>query len=169
MGLKEVLVNLNELKTIGIIEDYAICGGYACTFYEVPMTTYDLDVLVILSSENDFHKLYEHCRTKGAKIENVYIYIEDMPVQFLPNYISPLFNSAIEEAVIVEFEGVNSRFVSVEYLVLLLLTSFRMRDRIRIKSLIDKANKDLLLSFIRRFGNDQNKLHERYKKVLART
>ena len=60
MGLKEVLIRLNDLKTAGIIQDYAIGGGYAVMFYDIPMTTYDLDVLVLLPSENDYHRLYEH-------------------------------------------------------------------------------------------------------------
>jgi len=169
MGLKEVLISLNDLKAVGIIQEYAIGGGYAVMFYDIPISTYDLDVLVILPSENDYHRLYEHFRAKGAKIENVYIFIEDMPVQFFPNYISPLFNSAIEEAIIVEFEGIHCRFVSIEYLVLLLLTSFRFKDKIRIQCLIGKAYKDLLLSLIQRFDNDKNILYKRYKKVLAGT
>ena len=169
MGLKEVLVNLNNLKASGIIQDYAIGGGYAVMFYDIPISTYDLDVLVILPTENDYHKLYEHFRAKGAKIENVYIFIEDMPVQFLPNYISPLFNSAIKEAITIEFESIQTRFVSVEYLVLLLLTSFRLKDKIRIQSLIGKANKEMLLNLIKRFDNDENILHKRYKEFLAST
>jgi hypothetical protein len=127
MGLKEVLTHLNDLKATGIIQDYAISGGYAAMFYDIPMTTYDLDVLAALPTENDYHRLYEHFRTKGAKIENVYIFIEGMPVQFFPNYISPLFNSAIEKANIVDFEGVSSKFVSIEYLIVLYLTAFRMK------------------------------------------
>lgn len=169
MGLKEVLINLNDLKTIGIIEDYAIGGGYAVMFYDIPLSTYDLDVLVILPTENDYHRLYEHFRSKGATIENVYIFIEDMPVQFLPNYISPLFNSAIEEAIIAQFEGIHCKFVSVEYLVLLLLTSFRMKDKIRIQSVLNKVNKELLLSLIQRFDNEENTLLKRYKSILAGT
>lgn len=169
MGLKEVLVNLNELKAIGIIEDYAIGGGYAVMFYDIQLSTFDLDVFVILTSEDDLHRLYEHYRTNGARIENLYIYIEGMPVQFLPNYISPLVNSAIEEAVIVEFEGVTSRFISIEYLVLLLLTSYRLKDKIRIQSLLGKVNKDLLLSLIHRFDDNENILYKRYQEILART
>jgi len=169
MGLKEVLTHLNDLKAAGIIQDYAIGGGYAAMFYDIPMTTYDLDVLVALPTENDYHRLYEHFRTKGAKIENVYIFIEGMPVQFFPNYISPLFNSAIEKANIVDFEGVSSKFVSIEYLIVLYLTAFRMKDIIRIQSLIKKAQRDLLLDTIRRFDNEQYTLYERYKKVLAGT
>ena len=169
MGLKEVLINLNDLKTKGIIDDYAIGGGYAVMFYDIPLTTYDLDVLVTLPTENDYRKLYEHFRSKGTKIEDVYIFIEDMSVQFLPNYISPLFNSAIEEAIVVDFDGIRSRFVSVEYLILLLLTSFRVKDRLRIQGLLDKANKELLLSLIQRFDDDENTLHKRYKEILAGT
>jgi len=169
MGLKEVLVSLNELKTAGIIQDYAIGGGYAVMFYDIPISTYDLDVLVILPSEKDYHKLYEHFRDIGTKIENVYIFIEDMPVQFLPNYISPLFNSAIEEAITVEFESIQTKFVSIEYLVLLLLTSFRRKDKIRIQSLIGKTNNKLLQKLIKKFDNDENILHKRYKEFLADT
>ena len=167
MALRDVLISLNDIKTAGIIQDYAIGGGYAVMFYGVEMTTYDLDVLVVLANEEDYHRLYEYFRTKETKIENVYIFIEEMPVQFLPNYISPLFNSAIEEANIVEVDGVSSKFVTVEYLIALLLTSFRPKDKIRIDSLIKNADKDLLLGIIQRFDDDQHNLHERYKEVLA--
>ena len=162
-----MLVTLNDIKKRGIIQDYAIGGGYAVMFYDIPITTYDVDVLVVLPSEDDYHRLYEHFRERGAKIEDVYIFINDMPVQFLPNYISPLFNSAIEEANEIEFEGVHSKFVSIEYLIALLLTAFRPKDRIRIQSLLDKADKNILKDIIKRFDNDKGQLFERYKKVLA--
>jgi len=167
LGLKEALVRLNNLKTEGVIQDYAIGGGYAAMFYDIPMTTYDLDVLVILPSENDYHNLYEHFRKQGAKIEGVYIFIKDMPVQFFPNYISPLYNSAIEKANIVEFDNVSSKFVTVEYLIALYLTAFRDKDIIRMKSLIKKANGDLLVDIVKRFSDDQYPLYERYKEILA--
>lgn len=162
-----MLVTLNDLKKKGVIQDYAIGGGYAVMFYDIPTTTYDLDVLVVLPSEDAFHRLYEHFRERGAKIEDVYIFINDMPVQFLPNYINPLFNSAIEEANEIEFEGVHSKFVSIEYLIALLVTAFRLKDRIRIQSLLDKADKNILRDIIKRFDNDKGQLSERYKKVLA--
>lgn len=95
MGLRDVFIALNNLVESNIIEDYAIGGGYAAMYYDIPIATYDLDVLVVLSGDDDFHRLYEYFRQEGAKIEDVYIYIDDMPVQFLPNYISPLFNAAI--------------------------------------------------------------------------
>lgn len=169
LGLREVLVTLNNLIESGVIKDYAIGGGYAVMFYDIPLSTYDLDVLVALSSEEDYHRLYQHFREKSCKIEDVYIYIHGMPVQFLPNYISPLFNTAIEEASEVEFGGIRSKFVNIEYLIVLLLTSFRLKDRIRIQSLLGKADSTRLLSIIQRFDNDQRQLYKRYNKILAET
>jgi hypothetical protein len=169
MALKEVIICLNRLKTEGIIQDYAIGGGYAVMFYDIPMTTYDLDVLVVLPTEDDYHALYEYFRNKGAKIENVYIFIEEMPVQFFPNYISPLFDSAIEESNVVDLEGVSCKFVRVEHLVLLLLTSFRPKDKIRIDGLLNKVNKGLLERLIKRFDDEKHTLYERYQSLLAGT
>jgi len=169
LGLREVLVTLNNLIESGVIKDYAIGGGYAVMFYDIPLSTYDLDVLVALSSEEDYHRLYQHFREKSCKIEDVYIYIHGMPVQFLPNYISPLFNTAIEEASEVEFGDIRSKFVNIEYLIVLLLTSFRLKDRIRIQSLLGKADGTRLLSIIQRFDNDQRQLYKRYNKILAET
>jgi len=169
LSLKNVLTYLNNLKKIGLIQDYAIGGGYAALYHEVSLSTYDLDVLVTLPSEADHHKLWEHFRVKGARIENLYIFIEDMPVQFLPNYISPLFNSAIEDALVIDFEGVRSKFVTKEYLIVLLLTAFRHKDKIRVGKLLKTADKDSALDIIRRFDNDQDKLYEKYRQVLAGT
>ena len=168
MGLREVLVSLNDIKDTGIIQDYAIVGGYAANLYDIPKETYDLDVAVTVPYENDIQRLYEHFRNKGAKIEDVYIFIGDIPVQFFPN-INELFKSAIEEANVVEFEGIYGKFVTVEYLIILLLTSYRPKDKIRIQSLLGKANRELLLETIKRFDNGQPSLCERYKEVLART
>ena len=80
MSLRDVLLTLNDLVSAHIIRDYAICGGYAAAYYDVPLPTYDLDVLVVLSGEDDFHNLYQFFRDRGAKIENVYIFLGDMPM-----------------------------------------------------------------------------------------
>lgn len=85
MALKDALVSLNDLKLKGVVTDYAICGGYACIHYGVGHPTYDLDVLTISVSEDDIHSIFEYYRKQGAKIESPYIYVKDMPIQFLPN------------------------------------------------------------------------------------
>lgn len=163
MALRDALISLNELQESGIISDYAICGGYACIYYKVGQPTYDLDVLTVSVSADDIHSIYEHYRKKGAKLENLYIYVEDMPIQFLPN-ISPLHNEAVTKAPEILFEGIRGKFVTVEYLIALLLTAYREKDRIRIQRLFKQADRSILLDIVQRF--DDGQLYERYKELL---
>lgn len=168
MGFQEAIAKLNHIKQLGLIRDYAIGGAYAVTLYDVPQATYDLDVFVILSPESDFGGLYEHFRQNGATFNHEHIFIGDMPVQFFPN-LGPLYDDAVERAQTIEFEGISTRFISIEHLILLLLTSFRPKDKIRIGRLLTKANNDTLLSLIERFDNDKKVLSKNYRKVLEGT
>lgn len=167
MGFLGALQELNSLIETGIIKDYAIGGGYAVIYYNLPYGTYDLDVLVIFGSEADSRALYKHFKEKGNKIKDVYIYIDDMPVQFFPTYISPLFNSAVREAHKIKIEGIPSKVVTVEYLIALLLNAFRPKDKIRIAELLEKADKKLLDEILGRFDDEKGILHKRFKEVLA--
>lgn len=165
--LPNVLAELNALVRQKVIEDYAIGGGYAVMYHGIPYSTFDLDILVVLGSEADFRNLYSHYRKKGNRIENVYIYIEDMPVQFLPNYISPLFNNAIKEAKKIKVSGVTSKVVKVEYLIALLLTAFRPKDKIHIMELSKNANINILNEILKRFDDGQNLLSKRLGEILG--
>lgn len=167
--LPNVLAELNDLVKLGIIGDYAIGGGYAVIYYGIPYTTFDLDVLVVLGSDEDFQRLYRHYRQKGNRIKDVYIYIADMPVHFLPNYISPLYNNAIKEAKQIEVSGVPSKIVKVEYLIALLLTVLRPKDKIHINQLIKRADRPILNKILRRFDDGQHLLSKRLKEVLGKT
>ena len=166
-NLPTVLDELNSLVKQGVIKDYAIGGGYAVMYYGIPYSTFDLDVLVLLGSEGDFHNLYTHYYHKGNKIENVYIYISNMPVQFLPNYISPLFNSAIKKAKQITVSGVPSKIVKLEHLIVLLLTAFRPKDKIHILELAKNANMSTLDRILKSFDDEQHVLSKRLKEVLG--
>ncbi len=165
--LPNVLTELNALIRLGIIKDYAIGGGYAVMYHGIPYSTFDLDVFVILGGEEDFHSLYEYYREKGNVLENVFIYIANMPVQFFPDFISPLFNGAIKEAQQFEIDGVNSKVVKVEYLIALLLTAFRPKDKIHVMELVKRADMSVLNEILRRFDDGQQQLSGRLKKVLG--
>jgi len=165
--LPNVLTELNALVRLGIIRDYAIGGGYAVMYYGIPYSTFDLDVLIVLGSDEDFHELYNYYRQKGNKIEEVYIYIADMAVHFLPNYISPLFSNAIKEAQRIKVNGIPSKVVRVEYLIALLLTAFRPKDKIHIIELVKSADMPLLNEILRRFDDGQRLLSQRFREVLG--
>lgn len=165
--LLDVLAELNNLVNQKIIGDYAIAGGYAAIYHGMPSFTYDLDVLVLLGNDNDYHNIYNYYRERNNKIEDVFIYIEDMPVQFLPNYISPLFDEAIKEAEQIEVDGILSKVVTVEYLIALLLMAFRPKDKIRVIELANSANIEKLKQILGRFGDEQHPLSKRFEQVLG--
>ena len=167
MALLEALKTLNGLKREGVIRDYAICGGYAASYYLEPAYTYDLDILVLLDSDTDYHALYEYFRQRGSRIENVYIVVEDVPVQFLPSYIGPLFSEAIKKARRITVKGTRTKVITVEHLIALFLVSFRPKDKIRILELLEQADKRLLDEMLRRFDDEKTPLRQRFKKVLA--
>ncbi len=164
--LPDVLIELNALVKTGMISDYAIGGGYAVIFHVIPYSTFDLDVFVILNNENDFHKLYEYYRQKGNKIEDVYIYIANMAVQFFPN-ISLLSDIAIKEAQRTQVKGVPTKVITVEYLIALLLVPFRPKDKIHISELIKKADMDKLNKILKRFDDERSQLSKRLREVLG--
>jgi len=166
MPFQGVISKLNELKKEGYIKDYAIFGGYAITYYLEPIYTYDLDIIIIVSSQNDFHKLYEYFRKQGYKIENVYIYIDDMPVQFYPGFGNDLFEESVRCAREITVKGLSSKVVSREHLIALLLKSYRPKDKIRIVELLNKANTKKLKEILQRHDNENDNLQIRYKKLL---
>ena len=167
MSFQGVLVSLNDLKKIGIIEDYAIAGGYATSYYLEPAYTYDLDILVLLGNDEDYHSLYQYFRRQGNKIEAVYIFIADMPVQFLPSFIGKLFDRAIRQARRIKVKGVNTKVVTAEYLIALLLKSFRPKDKVRIAELLDKADTSLLNDILGECDDEEKLLQTRLHRLLA--
>jgi len=167
-----VLIELNKLVKTGIIKDYAIGGGYASIYHGIPHFTEDVDVLVVISGDEDFQKLYnpenlyKYFEQQGYMISKEYIYIDKLAVQFFPN-ISPLFNEAIKEAQRIEVGGVPGKVVSLEYLIALLLTSFRPKDRIKITELIEHTNMSILYQILGRFDDEEQQLSKRLERILG--
>lgn len=167
-----VLMELNTLIDLGIITDYAIGGGYAGIIHGTPYPTYDLDVFVLLGSDEEIHNLYDYFEKQGNKKEGGYIYISHLAVQFFPFSqvdVGQLYHNAIKEAKAISVNGVAGRVVNVEYLIVLMLVVYREKDKIRVGELIRIADIQILNDIVRRFNNEQNQLSRRLKEVLGRT
>ena len=165
----EALTILNELKDVGIIEDYAIGGGHAIIYHGVEYASIDLDIFAIVVGKDSLRILqpiYKYFRERGHKTKQEHIYVGDVPIQIFPN-ISPLHNNAVKEADKVEVGGIPTKVIDVEHLIALSLIPFRQTDKWRIVELLAKADKELLGKIIDRFGNEENQLHTRYQEVLA--
>jgi len=93
--------------------------------------------------------------------------IGDLPIQFLPSFISPLFDEAIRKARRITVGGVPSKVVRVDYLIALLLVSFRTKDKIHILSLLELTDRKELDEILRRFEDEKTPLRQRLGRVLA--
>lgn len=163
----DTLVEINQLKKAKVIKDYCIGGGYALNYYMEPILTYDLDIFILIDTDQDYAGLYGYFRNKGYKIENVYIRIADTPVQFLPSYIHPLIDEAIRRSKKIRIKNVAAKVLTIEYLIALLLMAFRPKDKMVIPHLVNLADQRLLETVLKRFSNEKTPLDKRLEKILA--
>ncbi len=123
-SFSDALRILNEMKSAGVVEDYAVAGAMALVFWTEPIPTFDLDVLVFLPGEEEtivsLAPLYRWATERGYTTQAEHVIIGGIPVQFLPAH-NTLADEAIEQARTLEYESVSVRVVRPEYLVALYL------------------------------------------------
>ncbi|MBE9501680.1 MAG: hypothetical protein IMY87_04545 [Chloroflexi bacterium] len=149
-----------------MIKDYAIGGGYAVNYYLEPILTYDLDIFVLMTTDEEYSALYQHFKSRKYEIRDVYILIEGMPVQFLPSFISPLIDEAIRRAKRIRVKGTASKVLTVEYLIATLLMAFRPKDKMVIPCLLEQADMGLLNEILGRFSDEKTPLDNRLGRIL---
>ena len=150
---------LNELKTDGVVEEYAVAGAMAMLFWAEPIPTYDLDVLVFLPGDEttlvSLAPLYEWAAKQGYVAKAEHVVIEGVPVQFLPAH-NRLAEEAIERAATIDYEGVPVRVVRPEYLAALYLEpgARTMKRRERAAALMESTaiDRDAFEALRKRFG-----------------
>ena len=145
--MEKALKVLNDLETKGLIKRYAIGGGIAILYYAEPVLTYDLDVFCLIPSETGdlitFSHIYEHLQGKGYRLDGEHVIIEGIPVQFIPAY-NKLVEEAIDEAVKVDYKRVKTKIVRAEHLLVIMLQTYRPKDRERMLLFVDEARLDML-------------------------
>jgi len=168
VAVEKTLKVFNDLEKKGLIKRYVIGGGIAVLFYAEPILTYDLAVFCLLPTERGglitLSALYKYLRKKDYKEQEEHIVIEGIPVQFIPAY-NALVEKAIDEAVKVEYKGVETKIVRVEHLLAIMLETYRPKDRERILLLLDEAQIDMpyLENILERHG-----LQEKWSKFRRR-
>ena len=158
--MKKALKVINELKKRKIIKDYAIGGGIAVIYYVEPILTYDLDIFFLPKEEGTLDILapiYRFLKRKGYKEDKEHIMIEGIPVQFLPAY-NDLIKEAFDNVFETKYRGVKTSVFKPEYLVAVMVQTFRPKDRERIIKMLDQAEID------NRFLSRILKKHKLYKK-----
>ncbi|MBN2092420.1 hypothetical protein JW964_22555 [candidate division KSB1 bacterium] len=163
--MEKTISILNQMQTEGLFEKYAIGGGIAALFYIEPITTFDLDVFVILPSTSQLlislTPIYTWLEKRGFRAEKEQIIIEGVPVQFIPVY-NELIKEAVLNAVEKKYGTTNTRVLLPEYLMAIMLQTSRPKDKERLLKFIETVDiaVDLFNSILIRYG-----LKEKYENL----
>jgi DNA-binding Lrp family transcriptional regulator len=163
---EKVIKRLNRLKEMGVIKDYAIGGAHAVAYYLEPVKTLDLDIFILIESEQDFYDLHSYLKKSGFKLKGAHVVIDNTPVHLLPGSMHPLINKAVRKAKRIRVKGIPTKVVSVEYLIALSLFSFRLKDKMVIPDLLGLADEEELEAIIDRYSDEEAPLDKRLQKIL---
>jgi hypothetical protein len=140
--VKELAHLLNEMRSAGVIENYAMFGAIAQMRYTEPVATLDADVLVAVPSPDRLDPLggiYEFCAARGYQPEGEAIHVGAWPVQFVPAF-SALTREAMGEAETADFDGVPLRVSRADHLAVIALSVGRPKDYARILALLESGS-----------------------------
>ena len=143
--MESTLQVLNNLEREGLLNRYALVGTMAAPFYVEPVLTFYLDVFVLLPRTPDggitLEPLYAALRARGYNEEGEFVWIEGVPVQFLPAY-NTLVAEALAEARETIYEATSIRVFRAEHLLAIALQTGRTKDRERVRLLLEQAELD---------------------------
>ena len=141
--LAEIFASADELRSLGLIEEWALGGALAGIFYVEPFTTYDADIFFIPSDKGltaGIPAIYAHLQAAGWKVEVEHLVIQGFPVQWLAAH--GLTEEAVREAAKIEFEGTPGRVFLAEHIVAIAAAVGRLKDRARIEMMFEQATLD---------------------------
>lgn len=143
MPIVDVFRTLNQLKKRKIIHDWALIGSVAALAYMEPIATQDVDVVVLVDSDEQWlEAMREIQRLTAAHWEDLYLIVGGIPVQVLPSNMSLIYEDAVRGALTRRVGNIRAKFASPEHLIVLGLVAFRpLKDWPRIGALYPKADK----------------------------
>lgn len=151
MGLIDSIRVLNNLKRRRVIRDYVLIGGVAATAYMEPVFTEDLDVIVMVDTDEEYLQLFQAVSGYSDGREGMHHIIGGVPVQIFPTTVKSLYLDTLHNARRVRVGNLRVKVASPEHLVILALEAFRERDKLRIVALLPLTETNVLDDLIRRF------------------
>jgi hypothetical protein len=128
------------------LKDFSIGGGIAALYYIEPLLTYDLDIFFTPREDSIdvTPQIYRYLKEKGFKAKKEHVLIEGVPVQFIPAY-NDLVKEAVQYSVEAKYGRIKTRVVGLEYLIAIMLQTYRPKDRERLVKVFEEAKIDLKL------------------------
>ena len=144
--MENIIKIINEMEEEGLIGKYAISGGIAVIFYVEPILTYDLDIFFLPTGEEkpllSLSPIYDYLKRKGYHADKEHIIIDQTPVQFIPVY-NELIKEAVKNAKVTTYKKTRTQVLKAEYLIAIMLQTFRPKDKERIIKLLDESKIDM--------------------------
>ena len=153
--MEKTLKFIKELKEKKVLKDFSIGGGIAALYYIEPLLTYDLDIFFIPIKDgiDVLAPIYQYLKEKGFKAKKEHVWIEGVPVQFIPVY-NELVKEAVQHSGEVKYGRIKTRVLGLEYLIAVMLQTFRPKDRERLVKIFEEAKIELKLlkKILRKYG-----------------
>ena len=166
--MKETLKLINQMVKDRVIEAYAIGGAIGAIYYLEPFDTADLDIFVQIETSGNslmiLAPIYEYLTQRGQQAKGEFVYVEGLPVQFLPVF-NPLTAEAVEKAQTIKYARVTTRIMRPEHLVAIMLDTGRPKDYLRISMFLEQSKVDMrkLHPVLRRHGLSNKWKDNEYK------
>ena len=167
--MREALQVLLQLRSEGVLAEFAIGDAIAASFYTPAVATEDLDIFAFLTPSPSrllvLTPLYERLVSLGGRVENEFVVIGAWPVQILPAY-TPLVEEAVSHAIDRKFEDLVVRVVDANYLCAIALQTGRPKDYLRVQALFESGHvqNEALSALIDKFA-----LTQRWETYVRRT
>ena len=139
--MEATLAVLNDLVAQRVIEKYAIGGAVGAIFWVEPFDTIDLDIFVLLPTSapplEPLREVFSYLKARGYDFEGEFLFIEGVPVQFLPaEDTKGVAMAALEAAAAVSYQGTSGSIptwvITPEYLIAIALEVHRSKDYERV-------------------------------------
>lgn len=146
--MEKTIQVIQNAQNAGLFSSYAIGGGIAALFYIEPVATFDLDIFIILPESSgpliSLSPIYSWFTDRGYKPSQEQIIIEGIAVQFIPVY-NDLVKDGVLSAAEKKYGNTLTRVLKPEYLIALMLQTYRSKDKERLSKFLQETTIDYTL------------------------
>ncbi len=165
MAFIDAVAALNGFKQRRIIRDYAIIGAVAATAYMEPMSTADLDVIVLTNTDEEYRHTFGLIAEHSEGQEGMHQILGGVPLQIFPSNLMPLYQDTVATARKLRIGSITARVATREHLILLRLLADREQDHFRIRRLLRDADRERLIELLGRFDDAEENLAARLQNL----
>ncbi len=165
MAFIDAVSALNGFKRRRIIRDYVIIGAVAATAYMEPVSTEDIDVVILVDTDEEYLQAYGIIAEQSERQEGMHQILGGVPIKLFPTTVMTLYRDTVEQANKVRIGNVRAKVATVEHLILLYLTANRQRDRLRVGYLLEDTDESKLQTLLDRFDDAEKTLTGRLQSI----